>query len=213
MRRPRSATGSTGSGAPFETVLDFLELPPEIACVGGHVCLAEEAISGRQLTFEGYRYRGETHTLGVVAGSRLRHFGLGRRIYQLGLPAARGGHSTTRRGPPIPVTQLHPGEQRWTVCRDLIHHRSTLEVINDLGVRRFDNIDLEVTKRAVERYSCRDDDLSSVCGETRWTMSFARGDWRVQTITHTILTSTPTDFHVHARLDAYEGAQRVHSAN
>ncbi|MGH3897406.1 MAG: hypothetical protein ACRDTA_03970 [Pseudonocardiaceae bacterium] len=26
----------------------------------------EETISGRQLTFEGYRYRGETHTLGVV---------------------------------------------------------------------------------------------------------------------------------------------------
>jgi len=115
--------------------------------------------------------------------------------------------------PPIPVTQLDPGEQRWTVCRDLIHHRSTLEVINDLGVRRFDNIDLEVTKRAVERYSCKDDDLSSVCGETRWTMSFGRGEWQVQTITHTILTSTPTDFHLHARLDAYEGAQRVHSAN
>jgi hypothetical protein len=115
--------------------------------------------------------------------------------------------------PPIPVTQLHPGEQRWAVCRDLIHNHSTLEVINDLGVRRFDNIDLEVTKRAVERYSCTDDDLSSVCGETRWAMNFARGDWQVQTSTHTILTSTPTDFHLHARLDAYEGARRVHSAN
>ncbi len=53
-------------GNPFETVLEYLELPPEIASVGGQVCLAEEAISGRQLTFEGYRYRGETHTLGVV---------------------------------------------------------------------------------------------------------------------------------------------------
>jgi hypothetical protein len=53
-------------GAPFETVLDYLELPPEIADVGGQVCLAEEAVSGRQLTLEGYHYRGETHTLGVV---------------------------------------------------------------------------------------------------------------------------------------------------
>lgn len=60
----------------------------------------------------------------------------------------------------------------------------------------------EVNRRTVERYSCIDDDLSSVCGETQWTMSFARGDWRVQTVTHTILTSTPTDFHLHARLDA-----------
>ncbi|MGQ0777560.1 MAG: ATP-grasp domain-containing protein [Pseudonocardiales bacterium] len=53
-------------GIPFETVLEHLELPPEIAGVGGRVCLAEETISGRQLTFEGYRYLGETHTLGVV---------------------------------------------------------------------------------------------------------------------------------------------------
>lgn len=53
-------------GAPFETVLEYLELPSEIASVGGQICLAEEALSGRQLTFEGYRYRGETYTLGVV---------------------------------------------------------------------------------------------------------------------------------------------------
>ncbi|MGH4007206.1 MAG: ATP-grasp domain-containing protein [Pseudonocardiaceae bacterium] len=57
-------------GAPFESLLEYLELPPEIADVGGQVCLAEEAISGRQLTFEGYRYHGETHTLGVVESVR-----------------------------------------------------------------------------------------------------------------------------------------------
>jgi hypothetical protein len=57
-------------GAPFEIVLDHLELPPEIASVGGQVCLAEETISGRQLTFEGYRYHGKTHTLGVVDSVR-----------------------------------------------------------------------------------------------------------------------------------------------
>jgi hypothetical protein len=62
--------GISRMGAPFETLLDYLELPPEIANVGGQVCLAEEAISGRQLTFEGYRYRGETHTLGVVDSIR-----------------------------------------------------------------------------------------------------------------------------------------------
>jgi hypothetical protein len=53
-------------GSPFETVLDYIDLPPEIASVGGQVCLAEETLSGRQLTLEGYRYRGETHTLGIV---------------------------------------------------------------------------------------------------------------------------------------------------
>ncbi|MGH4025622.1 MAG: ATP-grasp domain-containing protein, partial [Pseudonocardiaceae bacterium] len=53
-------------GAPFEIVLEHLDLPPEIADAGGMVCLAEESISGRQLTLEGYRYGGQTHTLGVV---------------------------------------------------------------------------------------------------------------------------------------------------
>ncbi|MBV8995625.1 MAG: ATP-grasp domain-containing protein [Pseudonocardiales bacterium] len=58
--------GIAWMGAPFEIVLDHLNLPPDIASVGGQVCLAEETISGRQLTFEGYRYRGKTYTLGVV---------------------------------------------------------------------------------------------------------------------------------------------------
>lgn len=62
--------GISRMGAPFETVLEYLELPPEIAAIGGQVCLAEEAISGRQLTFEGYHYRGETHALGVVDSIR-----------------------------------------------------------------------------------------------------------------------------------------------
>jgi hypothetical protein len=114
---------------------------------------------------------------------------------------------------PIPVNQLQPGEERWTVSRDLVNYRSTLEVIKDLGMVCFDDIDLEVAKRTVERYSCSGDDMSSVRGETQSTVSFARREWRVQTVTRTVLTSTPTDFQLHAQLDAYEGAQRVHSAN
>ena len=57
-------------GAPFETVLDLVDLSPEIARVGGQVCLAEETLPGRQLTFEGYRYHGKTYTLGVVDSVR-----------------------------------------------------------------------------------------------------------------------------------------------
>jgi hypothetical protein len=53
-------------GEPFELILEQLDLPPEIAGVGGTACLVEEAISGRQATVEGYRYRGETRVYGVV---------------------------------------------------------------------------------------------------------------------------------------------------
>jgi putative CocE/NonD family hydrolase len=114
---------------------------------------------------------------------------------------------------PISVTQLEPGEERWTVSRDLVRYESSLEVVKDLGVVRFDDIALEVTRRAYERYKWVGDDFGSVCGETEWRIGFERGDWRAATITRTVLTSTTTDFHLRAELDAYEGDQRVASYN
>ena len=53
-------------GEPFEALLKYVDLPPEIAAAGGQSCLAEEAITGRQVTVEGYRYRGEVVIYGVV---------------------------------------------------------------------------------------------------------------------------------------------------
>ncbi|MGH3629085.1 MAG: CocE/NonD family hydrolase [Sciscionella sp.] len=114
---------------------------------------------------------------------------------------------------PIPVTQLEPGEERWTVSRDLVRYESALEVVKDLGTVRFDDIDLKVTRRAHERYSWVGDDFGSVCGETDWQMGFQRGEWEVSTTTRTKLTSTATEFVLHAELDAYEGEQRVASYN
>jgi len=42
-------------------------------------------------------------------------------------------------------------------------------------------------------------------------MGFARGDWKVETVTRTVLTCTATDFRLHAQLDAYEGDERVYA--
>lgn len=114
---------------------------------------------------------------------------------------------------PIPVTQQRPREQQWIVTRDLIAYESALEVVNDLGQIRFDDIDLEVTRRADERYSAVADDFGSIRGETGWVMGFRRGDWDVRTETRTVLTSTATDFCLSAQLDAYEGDKRVVSLN
>jgi hypothetical protein len=112
---------------------------------------------------------------------------------------------------PLATTQVQPGRQCWTVTRDLIGYESALEVVKDLGAVRFDDIDLEVTRRADERYSWVADDVDSVRGETTWSMGFARGGWKVETVTRTVLTSTATDFRLYAQLDAYEGAERVHA--
>ncbi|GGV07900.1 peptidase S15 [Actinomadura cremea] len=115
--------------------------------------------------------------------------------------------------PPLSTSRVRPGEEAWRVSRDLVGYESKLEVVKDLGVVRFDDIDLEVSRRADETYGWTGDDFTSVFGDVEWNMGFARGEWAVATVTRTKLSSTETDFHVHARLDAFEGDQRVASRN
>jgi hypothetical protein len=126
------------------------------------------------------------------------------RLRPLGLPEG---------APAAPTTQVRPGEQRWTVSRDLVEYRSELEVLKDGGITRFDDIDLEAGKHVYECYRWTGDDLASPEGETVWTMTFTRGGWSVRTVTRQLLTCTPTEFRLHAQLDAYEGDHRVHSDN
>ena len=53
-------------GKPFDVVLEHLELPKEIEDVGGRACLAEEEVTGRQVTVEGYMFEGKVHVYGIV---------------------------------------------------------------------------------------------------------------------------------------------------
>ena len=113
--------------------------------------------------------------------------------------------------PPLEVRQITPGEQDWRVSRSMVDLSGALEVVKDLGVVHFEDVDLDVHRNAWERYSHVAGDFNSVRGETWWEMGFARGDWEVRTITRTVLTSTPTHFHVYAELDAWHGRERVYS--
>ncbi|WP_030611939.1 ATP-grasp domain-containing protein [Streptomyces sclerotialus] len=72
--------GISRVGRPFEYILDQLDLPPEMAGVGGQVCLAEEAIAGIQVAVEGYVLDGEVTVYGTLdsvnypdSSSFLRH--------------------------------------------------------------------------------------------------------------------------------------------
>ena len=112
---------------------------------------------------------------------------------------------------PIDTQQLEPGEQDWMVSQNLVELTGKLEVVKDLGVVRINDIDLDLTRRAVERYTFQGTDPNSVRGETYWTMGFQRDDLSVFTYTKTVLTSTPEAFHLYAELDAYEGETRVAS--
>jgi putative CocE/NonD family hydrolase len=112
---------------------------------------------------------------------------------------------------PAHTTQLEPGDHRWTVSRDLVDYRSVLEIVKDAGVLRHDDTGMTVGRRVVERYSCMADDFTSPRGDVEWSMTFARDGWSTRTVTHTVLTCTPTTFEVHGHLDAYEGEHRTFS--
>lgn len=113
--------------------------------------------------------------------------------------------------PPLETVQLKPGEHDWSISRNLADLTGKLEVVKDLGIVRFEDIDLDLTRRAVERYTFADGDMNSVRGETIWHMGFERENWKVQTRTKTVLTSTVDAFHIYAELDAYENDSRVAS--
>ncbi len=53
-------------GEPFEILLNKLDLPAEVAEMGGRACLVEETMTGRQVTLEGYVRGEEVHIFGVV---------------------------------------------------------------------------------------------------------------------------------------------------
>ena len=55
---------------PFDFVLGKLDLPEEVAAIGGGHCLAEEVIGGRQCTVEGYAFQGEVTCTGIIDSVR-----------------------------------------------------------------------------------------------------------------------------------------------
>ena len=56
---------------PFNYLLQFADLPDEVADIDGHHCIVEGIISrGRQCTLEGYVYQGEVSVYGVVDSIR-----------------------------------------------------------------------------------------------------------------------------------------------
>ncbi len=112
---------------------------------------------------------------------------------------------------PVALKQLTPTLHDWIVKRHLADDISTLEVIKDEGIHRLEYSGMELEDRVHEWYSYRFDDFATVRGEVRSVRGFRRGDWQVRTITRTVLTSSSTDFFLHAELEAYEGDFKVYS--
>jgi predicted acyl esterase len=110
-------------------------------------------------------------------------------------------------------TRLAAEHHNWRVIRDLATDLSTLEVIDDHGAYRLEDIGTTVRRRAEEWYSYQGDDFSSPVGRARWIRALERGSWSIRTVTSTRLSCDPEHFHLSAELDAYEGDTRVYSHN
>lgn len=115
--------------------------------------------------------------------------------------------------PSVETTRLEPSEHNWLIHRDLASKESTLEVINDQGSFRLDDIGTEIRRSTQEWYSFVADDFTSARGETYTERAFKRDDWNIEVVTRTVLTCSSTDFLVHAQLDAYENDYRIYSDN
>ncbi len=55
---------------PFNHLLEYVTLPPEVAGIDGNYCIAEELVAGRQCTIEGFILDGQVETYGVVDSIR-----------------------------------------------------------------------------------------------------------------------------------------------
>lgn len=55
---------------PFDYLLDSLNMPEKVEEISGGYCIAEDVISGKQFTVEGYAYGHEIHTYGIVDSYR-----------------------------------------------------------------------------------------------------------------------------------------------
>ena len=127
------------------------------------------------------------------------------------MPAGAGAPPEGAR--PGRIDRILPPQHDWIIRKSLGSYRTVQEVIDDPGVLRFAEIDLDVGEKMVSRFTHVYNDYGSVTGETLTERTFRRGDWYVKTKTRTVLTATPTHFRIRAELDAYEGSTRVFSEN
>lgn len=111
----------------------------------------------------------------------------------------------------LDTTLLVPAHREWTVKHNLANNEVILKVINNDQQYRLNHINMELRRDVRERYTYSNNLYDTVRGEVKGVREFRRDDWKVKTITRTVLTSTRTDFIIRAILDAYEGDVRVYS--
>jgi len=110
---------------------------------------------------------------------------------------------------PLRKTYLEAPEERRRLIADRVSGTMVTELVESDGRYRIDDIDLTVAIRKRRRFSIHPDDPGSARAEIRWFREYSRGSWRVSAESRVTLTSDRDAFRVTARLDAFEGDQRI----
>jgi hypothetical protein len=111
--------------------------------------------------------------------------------------------------PPLKKTYLEAPEERRRFTADRVSGKMAMEVIESDGCYRIDDIDLTVSVRKHRRFTIHPDDPNSAHAEIHWSRAYSRGSWRVSAESNIVLTGDREAFRVNARLDAFEGDNRV----
>jgi hypothetical protein len=111
--------------------------------------------------------------------------------------------------PAFAKTALSAGYRNRVVHTDMGTGVTVVEVNDDSGRNRYDDIDLEAQARSTERYSVSEHDPLAATAEVTWSWVFERKDWKIRTESRTQMSCTKRDFILKASLTAYEGENKV----
>ncbi|WP_296762618.1 CocE/NonD family hydrolase [Sediminimonas sp.] len=124
-------------------------------------------------------------------------------------PEVEPAFATPRAGQPLDQQFETPPQSEWMLSEDVDTGRVTIEVRDHEGAAHITEHEITHSAEGVERYSVLPDDPTSAEGEVTWTHEMRREGWSVRTVTTTRLTSSPTAFHITARLQAFANDSAV----
>ncbi len=111
--------------------------------------------------------------------------------------------------PPLAMEMLRAAAHSRTVEQDLAGGETVVRIVDDFGEMLDKTHGLATGRVARETYRILPDDPLSARVEIHWTETLRRDDWSVRTETFSAMTADREAFHITARLEAYEGEERV----
>jgi uncharacterized protein len=107
------------------------------------------------------------------------------------------------------ATTLQEGDSSSLVTVDLASGRREIRLHYDYGLERIEPHGLETTEISTETLAIVEGDPASAEARAETSIALGRGDWRIRLETSMRLTGDGERFNLQARLDAFEGEERV----